>query len=111
VLSALVEAGGKPLSTLRQHLETPLGFLRQVDEEIESRIHLLIQRGEIAEEHGRKIRDQLIQNSLKIGSGYKPDDEEINRIIQSQGVPTNDDIQQLVEKIETLSEKIKSLEK
>ena len=111
VLSALVEAGGKPINTLRQHLEKPLGILRQVDEEIERRIHILIQRGEIAEEHGRKIRDQLLQNSPKIGSAYKPDDEEITRIIQSQGVPTNDDIQQLLENIETLSEKLKSLEK
>ena len=110
-LKALVEAGGKPINTLRQHLETPLGFLRQVDEEIERRIHLLIQRGEIAEEHGRKIRDQLIQNSPKIGSAYNPDDEDITRIIQSHGVPTKEDIQQLFEQIETLSEKIKSLEK
>lgn len=110
VLSALVEAGGKPLSTLRQHLETPLDFLRQVDEEIERRIHLLIQRGEIAEEHGRKIRDQLLQNSPKFGSAYKSDDEEITRIIQSHDVPTKEDIQQLHKKIDILSEKIKSLE-
>jgi polyhydroxyalkanoate synthesis repressor PhaR len=111
VLNALVEAGGKPINTLRQHLETPLGFLRQVDEEIERRIHLLIQRGEIAEEHGRKIRDQLLQNSPKIGSAFKPDDEDISRIIQSQDVPSKEDIQQLFIQIETLSEKIKSLEK
>jgi polyhydroxyalkanoate synthesis repressor PhaR len=111
VLSALVEAGGKPINMLRKHLETPLGFLRHVDEEIERRIHLLIQRGEIAEEHGRKIRDQLLQNSPKIGSAHLPYDEEISRIIQGQGVPTKEDIQQLLEQIETLSNKIKSLEK
>ena len=35
VLNALVEAGGKPISSLRQRLESPLGFLRQVDDEIE----------------------------------------------------------------------------
>jgi polyhydroxyalkanoate synthesis repressor PhaR len=111
VLSALVEAGGKPMHTLRQHLETPLGFLRQVDEEIEHRIHLLIQRGEIAEENGRQILDQLLQNSPQIGSAYNPDDNDITRIIQSQGIPTKEDMQQLLEQIEMLSEKIKSLEK
>ena len=42
VLNALVEAGGKPISSIRQRLESPLGFLYQVDNEIERRIHLLI---------------------------------------------------------------------
>jgi polyhydroxyalkanoate synthesis repressor PhaR len=111
VLSALVEAGGKPIHTLRQRLETPLGFLRQVDEEIEHRIHLLIQRGEIAEEHGRKIRDQLLQNNPQIRSTNSLNDEDITRIIQNQGIPTKEDIQQLQEQIEMLSEKIKSLGK
>ena len=85
--------------------------MRQADEEIERRIQLLIQRGEIAEEHGRKIREQLLQNSTTIGSGHKPDDEDITRIIQSQGIPTKEDIQHLLEQIESLSKKIKSLEK
>jgi polyhydroxyalkanoate synthesis repressor PhaR len=110
VLNALVEAGGKPMSSLRQHLESPLGFLRQVDDEIERRIQALIQRGEIAEEYGRKLRDQLLENNPLSGPADKPNDEEIKRALSSQNLPTNDDIQNLVKQIETLSNKISELQ-
>ena len=110
VLNALVEAGGKPISSLRQRLESPLGFLRQVDDEIERRIHILIQRGELAEEHGRKLRDQLLQYSPLSGSAHSPNDEEILHVLQKQGLPTNADIQKLVEQIEILSKKVEALE-
>ncbi|MFC1997128.1 polyhydroxyalkanoate synthesis regulator DNA-binding domain-containing protein [Chloroflexota bacterium] len=110
VLNALVEAGGKPISSLRQRLESPLGFLHQVDDEIERRIQSLIQRGEIAEEHGRKLRDQLMALSPFSESVHKPFDEDLQRILQKQGIPSNDDIQNLIDQIETLSEKINSLE-
>jgi polyhydroxyalkanoate synthesis repressor PhaR len=110
VLNALVEAGGKPISSIRQRLESPLGFLYQVDDEIERRIHLLIQRGEIAEEHGRKLRDQLMGQNPLLGSQHGIKDEDIRRALQKQDIPTNDDIQILLEQIETLTKKIDSLE-
>ena len=110
VLNALVEAGGKPISSIRQRLESPLGFLYQVDDEIERRIHLLIQRGEIAEEHGRKLRDQLMEQNPLLGSQHGIKDEDIRRALQKQDIPTNDDIQILLEQIETLTKEIDSLE-
>ena len=110
VLSALVEAGGKPMSSLRQHLESPLGFLRQVDDEIERRIQTLIQRGELAEESGRKLRDQLLEHSPLMGSATTPNDAKIEQILKDQDVPTNADFQNLIEQIETLSKKINELD-
>jgi len=111
VLSALVEAGGKPMSSLRQRLESPLGFLRQVDTEIERRIQTLIQRGEIAEESGRKLRDQLLEHSPLMGSATTQNDEKIEQILKDRNIPTNEDIQNLIKQIEALSEKINELEK
>ena len=110
VLSALVEAGGKPMSSLRQRLELPLGFLRQVDTEIERRIQTLIQRGELAEEFGRKLRDQLMEHSPLVGSANTPNDEKIKQILKDRKIPTHKDFQNLIEQIETLSEKINELE-
>jgi polyhydroxyalkanoate synthesis repressor PhaR len=109
VLSALVEAGGKPLSALRQHLESPLGFIKQVDLEIEQRIQTLIQRGEIAEEHGRKLRDQLLENRAIIGFSNMPKDEEIEQILKEKDIPTNEDLRTLIAQLETLSRKIDEL--
>ena len=110
VLSALVEAGGKPISSLRQRLETPLGFLRQVDDEIERRIQTLIQRGELAEESGRKLRDQLLEHSPLMGSAFNPNDDKIEQILKDRDIPTNADFQNLIEQIETLSRKINELD-
>ena len=110
VLSALVEAGGKPMSSLRQRLESPLGFLKQVDLEIERRIQTLIQRGEIAEEHGRKLRDQLLESRPIMGFANTPKDEDIEQILRDRDIPTNEDLQSLISQLETLSQKIDELE-
>ena len=110
VLSALVEAGGKPMSSLRQRLESPLGFLRQVDDEIERRIQTLILRGELAEDSGRKLRDQLLDHSPLRKSAAIPNDEKIEQLIKDHDIPTHEDFQSLMEKIENLSQKINELE-
>ena len=110
VLNALVEAGGKPLSALRQRLESPLGFLRQVDIEIERRIEALVQGGELAEEHGRKLREQLINLTNFPRSLNWPRDDEIERALQNQEIPNGDDVHQLIEQIEELTEKLSTLE-
>jgi len=110
VLNALVEAGGKPISSLRQRLESPLGFLRQVDDEIDRRIKSLIQRGELAEEHGWKLRNLLLDLSPLSGSKNQLIDDEIERVIKNKEIPTNEDIQNLIEQIESLSKKINALE-
>lgn len=106
VLNALVEAGGKPLSSLRKRLESPLGFLHQVDQEIERRIQLLVQQGEIAEDRGKKLSDQLTQLSRRSNSVPDNIDEKIQQILQMQDIPTSDDIQNLIEQVNSLSKKI-----
>jgi polyhydroxyalkanoate synthesis repressor PhaR len=110
VLNALVESGGKSMNTLRTRLESPLDLLKRVDEEIEQRIQALIQRGELAEEHGQKLRDQLL--NLKPGKGTAKEikDEEIEKILTDKGVPNQSDIRDLLGQIETLSQKISHLD-
>ena len=49
------------------------------------------------------------QNPL-LGSQHGIKDEDIRRALQKQDIPTNDDIQILLEQIETLTKKIDSLE-
>ena len=106
VLNALVEAGGKSVGTLRQRLESPLELLKQVDQEIEQRIQVLIQRGELAEEHGRKLKEQLLMHNPNKDSDKEPKDDEIEQILAARGIPTQEDIQNLMQQIETLSQKI-----
>ena len=106
VLNALVESGGKSIGTLRQRLTSPLELLKQVDDEIEQRIQALIQRGELAEEHGRKLRDQLLERSTFNDSEITLNDDQIEEILIRQGVPSSEDLQKLMDQIESLSQKI-----
>ncbi len=109
VLSALVGAGGKSLGALRQQLEAPLDLLKQVDQEIEQRIQVLIQRGELAEEHGRHLRDQLLTRKPFGTDALPREDEKIERILEAREVPSREDLQKLMAQIETLSQKINQI--
>ena len=109
VLTALIQAGGESLSSIRQRLASPLDLIRQVDEEIDQRLEGLIQRGEIAEEAGRKLREQLLEYSHLWGGTAWIREEDIKRIIKNQGIPTREEFQSLINQIDTLSTKIDSL--
>ena len=74
-----------------------------MDEEIERRLQSLISGGELAAEEGRRLRDKLL------GPGYRPADsgpsieQALEQALQDRGVPTQDDLQQLLEQLEALA--------
>ncbi len=109
VLTALIQAGGESLSSIRQRLASPLDLIRQVDEEIDQRLEGLIQRCEIAEEAGRKLREQLLEYSHLWGGTAWIHEEDIERIIKNQGIPNREEFQSLIDQIDALSTKIDSL--
>jgi len=116
VLAGLVQAGGDTLGTLRRTLESPLGLLRQVDEEIERRMQVLIGRGELAEEEGLRLRDKLTALShrpqgapLSTILRPQPSEQDLERILSERGAPTQDDLRQLAEQLDTLAAKLDTL--
>ena len=104
VLTGLVQAGGNTLSQLRKSLVMPLDMIKQVDEEIERRINLMAIHGEIAEEDAGRLRDKLLafgrQPSGEVDEAY------LESILVEKGVPTKDDMHELVDKLASLSEKL-----
>ena len=106
ILTALIQAGGESLVSIREKLTPPLDLIRQVDAEIDRRLKTLIQRGEIAEEAGKKLRDQLLGFSHLWGSSAWINEEDLERALLKQGVPTREEFQHLLNQIETLSEKL-----
>jgi polyhydroxyalkanoate synthesis repressor PhaR len=108
VLTGLVQSGGETLSALRRTLASPLELLIHVDEEIERRIQALVKRGEMAEEEGRQLRDKLLEATRQ--QPNKPASEaQLERILEERGVPSNNDWQQLLQKLETLESKLDHL--
>ena len=108
VLTGLVKAGGDTVNSLRRTLSSPLELLRQVDEEIEKRLQGLISRGELAIEEGTRLRDKLLSSDRR----KKEPDSSQNRLEQlfnARGIPSQEEIADLHQQIDLLSEKIESL--
>jgi polyhydroxyalkanoate synthesis repressor PhaR len=104
VLTGLVQAGGEKLSTLRRTLALPLDLLHHVDEEIDRRVNLLIRRGELGEEEGRRLRAKLI--SQPQADQVELSEDQLERALMEHGVPTREELHELEEKLETLLHKL-----
>lgn len=109
VLAGLIQAGGERLSTLRRTLASPLELAHHVDEEIERRVQSLISRGELAAEEGTRLRDKLLgQRDLVSGTRF-PSEEDLERMLEARGVPSHQDLQQILEQLDTLASKLDQL--
>ena len=104
VLTGLVQAGGEKLSTLRRTLALPLDLLHHVDEEIDRRVNILIRRGELEEEEGRRLRDKLLSQHQPMAADISED--RLERALMEHDVPTREELHQLEEKLETLLHKL-----
>lgn len=109
VLTGLVRAGGDTLAGLSRALGSPLDLLRQVDEEIETRLQSLQKRGELAEEEVRRLRDKLLSGEFPLSRRSEPSDEELVEALSRRGVPTREEYKKLLAQIEALSEKLDGL--
>ena len=110
VLTGLVQAGGYTLGRMRSTLSHPLELLKQIDEEIESRIDRLIKQGELAEDEARRWRDKLLSEKYLDSEKTALDEEQFQRLLDERGVPTRTELETLTQQIEVLMEKLDGLE-
>jgi polyhydroxyalkanoate synthesis repressor PhaR len=108
VLTGLVQAGGETMSTLRRTLASPLNLARQVDEEIERRLQALISRGELAAEEGGRLRDKLLGHHQPLGT-VQHNEQDLERMLGERGIPTREDLSQLLEQLDILAEKVETI--
>jgi polyhydroxyalkanoate synthesis repressor PhaR len=109
VLTGLIRSGGETLGTLRRTLVSSLGLARYLDDEIERRIHVLVGKGELAEEQGRSLLDKLVSRERWDHDGNLPSEHELESLLANHGVPTRDDLQQLAEQLDALADKLEHI--
>lgn len=108
VLTGLVQAGGDTLNTLRRTLNSPLDLLRHVDEEIERRLQNLLGQGKLDPVEARQLRDQLLSPTAK-DSSLIPGQQHFERLLNSRGIPTREEVDKIHNEIDSLSNKIDAL--
>jgi len=111
VLTGLIRSGGETLATLQRTLASSLELLHQADEEIEARIQALITRGELAEEEGHRLREKLLAPGRWLWTTSTLSDQDLEQRLRERGIPTRDDLQQIVAQLEALGEKLDGLDR
>jgi polyhydroxyalkanoate synthesis repressor PhaR len=109
ILAELIQAGGESLNVIREKLGSPSDLIQQVDREIAKRLDGLIQRGEIAEEAGKKLRGQLTEEGQLWATNVLITEEDIEDALIRQGIPTKDEFQKLIDQIDALASKLNEL--
>jgi polyhydroxyalkanoate synthesis regulator protein len=109
VLTGLIQAGGERLSTLRRALASPLELTHHVDEEIERRLQSLVTRGELAAEESRRLRDKMLGQGYHPTELSPPSEQALERALNKRGVPTQEDLQQILDQLEALAASLDQL--
>lgn len=96
----------------RKVLLAGIGAVALAQDEIEDFIGKLVERGEIAEQDGKRLFSEIMDKRKK--SADKAEDEftkRVEEILDRMNVPTKDDIKKLGEKITNLTKKVDELKK
>jgi poly(hydroxyalkanoate) granule-associated protein len=114
VVNNAPDEGGTLLEGLRRVLMAGIGVAVLAQEEIEDFVIKLVDRGEIAENDGRSLvidvleqrRSEIQERSKRAGDGM---DRRIEGILNRLNVPTQSEIAGLSEQISELSKKVDEL--
>ena len=89
-----------------------LGAVTLAQEELEGLVQKLIERGEIAEQEGKKlVRDATEKRKVQAKKAEDEVDKRIEEIVSRTGVPTKADIDGLSAQITALTKKVDELKK
>ena len=105
VLTGLVRTGGNTLTTLRHGLAAPLDLLHGIDDEIERRVHQLIDLGELAEDEGWRLIRKLTDPSALV-TPPAANDGMVRRL---RDLPTRQDVRALSDALDQLTVEVEAL--
>jgi polyhydroxyalkanoate synthesis repressor PhaR len=109
LLLSLVQSGGKRIEEIRQNIFNSLNLIHHFDVEIERRVNLLIRHGELSQEVGTQLLGKLLSVSYREEDIRENVEGRIIEFLRERQIPTKNDIQTLINKIETLSKRVERL--
>ncbi len=109
LLLSLVQSGGKRIDEIRRNIFTSLNFTHHFDIEIERRVKLLIENGELSEHDGNLILNKLLSVGFKQENIINNVEGKIAEFLREREIPTRDDFVSLINQIDILSKKMEEL--
>jgi polyhydroxyalkanoate synthesis repressor PhaR len=110
VLTSLIQSGGNTLTELKRTVASQMGLLQQVNSEIERRIQALIREGHLNRAEGEQLRAKLISVAQPSRGSTFPTDQEIEQVLSDRGVPSQEDLKNLNDKLDELVAKLEKIE-
>ncbi len=96
----------------RKVLLASIGAVALAQEEIENFVNKLVERGEIAEQDGKKlVRDVMEKRKKEAKKAEDELDKRLEELLARMNVPTKSDIDALSAKITALTKKVDELKK
>lgn len=113
----LVDEGPNPMLDLaRKVMLASIGAVAVTQEELEKFVHKLIERGEIAEQDGRKLLKEMMEKRRKKAEDSREDAEEelehrMEGVLARMNIASKSDIESLNKKLTELNKKLDELSK
>jgi len=109
LLFSLVQSGGNRIDEIRRNIFNTLSLTHHYDVEIERRVNLLIENGELSQEAGTKVLNKLLMVS-SIKEDFQENVEgKIVEFLKQRQIPTKNDFLILIKKIDSLSKRIEDI--
>jgi poly(hydroxyalkanoate) granule-associated protein len=106
------QTGNPMVATARKILMASIGAVTLAQEEIETFINQLVERGEVAERDGRRLLSDVMERRKNQVKEVESDLEaRIEDVLSRLNVPTKADIEALASKIMSLTRKVDGLNK
>jgi polyhydroxyalkanoate synthesis repressor PhaR len=106
LLLSLVQSGGNKLEEIRNTIFFSLNLYHYYDVEIERRVNALIDAGEMTEAEGSEFLKKMLTVAQPVHDLRLNVEAKINEYLKNLQIPTESDIQMLIDKIDELSQRV-----
>jgi polyhydroxyalkanoate synthesis regulator phasin len=104
-----VQSSGNRIEDIRQSIFNSLNLYHHYDVEIERRINLLVELGELNQAEGTQLLGKLLTVSNQAQRAKEYFGEKIFDYFIDQKIPTKNDFQELIRKIDSISQRVDGL--
>ncbi len=111
VLAGLIQSGGTTLHNLRREIGNTLESLSNVDEEIERRVGVLVDRGELTREQAEELISKLISVDQTKIDLISPLEQTIRKVLSTHGIAIREEYQKISKQLEEISSTLDNIEK